>query len=103
MRHIALFASTLLLGACQMSGGGEAPTDSTSEALDSMPLDAVHDSMRRPPVLHWTSEDDQLIAPIWTGNDDKGSVYLPEYRGASVGIEDYVFAPPSGDCRNLKG
>ncbi len=103
MRHIALFASTLLLGACQMSSGGESSVGSTSEALDSTATDAVHDSMNRPPVLHWTHEDDELLAPIWTGNDDKGSLYLPEYRGASVGIEEYVFAPASGDCRNLKG
>lgn len=104
MRHIPLFAGSLMLVACQMGGSGtdEAP-GSAGQALRSEVHDKAHDSLKRPPVLHWTDADDEIIAPIWTGNDDKGQLYLPQWRGASVGIEEYVFAPADGDCRKLKG
>jgi hypothetical protein len=103
MRHIPLLAGGLLFVACQVGEGGEAPIGSTNEALSSEVHDAIHEALRKPPVLEWTHEDDELIAPVWVGNDDKGQLYLPQWRGASVGIEEYVYAPPSGDCRNLKG
>jgi hypothetical protein len=39
---------------------------------------------------------------VWSGDDDKGSLYTPLWRGNSPAIEDYVAAPPNGDCRQLK-
>jgi hypothetical protein len=103
MRQIPLLAGALLLVACQVGSGAESGTESTNEALGSSMNDEAHEAAHQPPVLRWTHADDELIAPIWTGNDDKGSLYLPQWRGASVGIEEYVYAPQSHDCRNLKG
>ena len=51
----------------------------------------------------WTSADDQLTAPIWSGNDEEGSLLAPMYRGASDGTEDYIYAPPNGDCTDARG
>jgi hypothetical protein len=51
----------------------------------------------------WTGLDDALLAPEWTGDYDEGSLFAPLWRGASSAIEDFVYAPPGGDCRPLKG
>src|SRR6185295_6920992 len=51
----------------------------------------------------WTPDDDKLVAPIWLGDDNRGALVAPMYRGASDGIEDYVYAPPDGDCENARG
>src|SRR5260370_41800984 len=29
------------------------------------------------PVLHWTEVDENIIAPMWRGNDEKGSLIAP--------------------------
>src|SRR5713226_3548981 len=54
------------------------------------------------PVLRWTEVDDNIIAPIWSGNDDKGYLITPLYRGAFPGIEDSVYTPPGRDCSRLR-
>jgi hypothetical protein len=59
--------------------------------------------LRPPPAARWTEVDDALVGPVWTGDYAEGSVYAPLWRGASSGIEDFVFAPPGGDCSGLKG
>jgi len=51
----------------------------------------------------WTQADEQLLIPVWMGDDDKGSLLSPMWRGAAAGIEDYVYTPPDGDCGNAKG
>jgi hypothetical protein len=45
----------------------------------------------------WADADENLISSIWSGNDDKGSLFAPLYRGAFVGIEDLVYTPADGD------
>jgi hypothetical protein len=50
----------------------------------------------------WNEEDENLISPVWTGNDDQGSLFAPLYRGAFVGIEDLVYTPPDGDCTKVR-
>ncbi len=40
------------------------------------------------PVLRWTEVDDNIIAPIWSGDDDKGYLITPLYRGAFPGRRD---------------
>ena len=55
-----------------------------------------------PPVLRWTEVDEHIIAPIWSGNDDRGSMIAPLYRGAFPGIEDFVYAPPDHDCSRVR-
>ena len=54
-------------------------------------------------VGNWNQADCKVLAPIWTGNDDKGQLFLPLWRGTAAAIEDWVPAPPSGNCENLKG
>lgn len=105
MRQLSLWAAAVVLVACDMQAAdeGEATLGSERQAVEASDKGAVQESLRRPPELRWTRADDELIAPVWKGNDDKGSLYLPQWRGASVGIEEYVWAPPSGDCRKLKG
>ncbi len=60
---------------------------------------AIGESINHP----WNHDDDKLIAPIWSGDDDRGSLVSPMYRGASAGIEDYIFTPSDGDCANARG
>jgi hypothetical protein len=104
MRQVSLVAAALLLFACDVrTVDDDKSLGSSSEALDSSAQGAVNESLRHAPSLRWSKADDELIAPTWRGNDDKGTLYLPQWRGASVGIEEYVWAPPSGDCRKLKG
>ena len=35
----------------------------------------------------WTQFDEQLVAPVWSGDDDRGSLVAPLYRGAAVAME----------------
>jgi hypothetical protein len=64
---------------------------------------AVQAALQHPPVLSWTEADDRVLAPTWHGDDDHGSVLVPQWRGAESGIEEYVYAPPGGDCRPIRG
>jgi hypothetical protein len=57
----------------------------------------------QPPVLAWTPVDDAVIAPVWSGDDNQGSLILPQWRGSGAAIEEYEYAPPSGDCRSMQG
>ena len=57
-----------------------------------------------PPNPRWTEADDVLIAPIWRGDDDHGSVYAPLFRGATPGLEERVYTRADHDCtKGAKG
>ncbi|UQA56123.1 hypothetical protein [Polyangium aurulentum] len=56
-----------------------------------------------PPKLFWSVFDDAVLAPVWLGDDDRGTLYTPLWRGCNGAIEDLVYAPPDGDCRKIKG
>jgi hypothetical protein len=66
-------------------------------------LKEVQESLRHPPVLSWTHVDEIAVAPVWAGNDEQGSVILPQWRGSGAAIEEYEYAPPNGDCRAMRG
>jgi hypothetical protein len=71
----------------------------TSQAESAAGYFAVIDAyLRQPPRSDWTEADQRVIAPRWLGDDDKGALLAPLYRGAFPGIEDLVWAPPDGDC-----
>jgi len=93
-----LTAVVCLLG-CAADRGPDEPTDHAALAEDHG-HDHDHDHGAR---SHWTKADDDLIAPVWKGDDDKGSLYTPLWRGANSAIEDFVYAPPDGDCSRVKG
>jgi hypothetical protein len=59
--------------------------------------------LQSPPSTEWTQADCKLLAPVWTGDDDHGQLFTPLWRGVAAGMEDYVAAPPDGDCADLKG
>jgi hypothetical protein len=65
-------------------------------------IDTVESALDSDPDPQWNAVDDALNAPVWRGNHDEGQLYTPLYRGALPGIEEYVYAPPSGDCRGMK-
>jgi len=44
-----------------------------------------------------------MVAPVWLGDDNRGALVAPMWRGASDGIEDYIYAPPDGDCTGARG
>jgi hypothetical protein len=92
----------MLATACQ-SGGEPAQGEPVQRTAQASSLEPVGASPMPPADPRWTQADEQILAPVWAGNDDQGSVYLPLWRGAAAAIEDYVFAPPDGDCRPLKG
>lgn len=56
-----------------------------------------------PAIPQWTQADDLILSPIWLGDNDKGTLYAPLWRGAFEGIEDYVYTPADGDCTKTKG
>jgi hypothetical protein len=99
MRKLTLYltapwlAGLALTGCLNRSGIG-----SSSEAVTT-----ARASLDAPPNPNWTQADEELIAPIWTGNQDKGQMYTPLYRGALPGLEEYVYTPPGGDCSPMKG
>ncbi|MGH7703972.1 MAG: hypothetical protein ACREMO_12830 [Gemmatimonadales bacterium] len=59
--------------------------------------------LREPATPRWTRADCKVLAPVWTGNDDRGQLFTPLWRGVAGAIEDYIPAPPGGNCANLKG
>ena len=85
---------TGLLWACVLSCSQRPPDDvSYQSALGSTAAssDQSLDAVRR-----------ELVAPIWSGDDDRGSLIAPLYRGAAVAIEDFVFVPPDHDCTDTR-
>jgi hypothetical protein len=65
-------------------------------------LATIEAALKRPPDPTWTEADEEIIAPLWTGDDEKGQLYTPLFRGALPGIEEYVYTPPDGHCTALK-
>src|SRR5215208_4418640 len=51
----------------------------------------------------WTQDDEDMLVPVWLGDDDRGALVSPMFRGTAAGIEDYVFTPDDRDCRNARG
>jgi hypothetical protein len=83
------------LASCQIDqGGGVGQQQSAISSVDNY--------LRRPPDREWTRADEDLIAPVWRGTDDKGTLFTPFHRAGSAAVEDFVYAPPDGDCTKLK-
>ena len=55
------------------------------------------------PMAKWTEADCKVISPIWTGDDNKGQLLTPLWRGASTAIEDWIVPSPPGSYPDLKG
>jgi hypothetical protein len=56
------------------------------------------------PLAHpWTQVDETLTGVIWLGDPERGALIAPMYRGASDGVEDYIFTPDDHDCQNARG
>lgn len=53
-------------------------------------------------TTQWTALDENVIAPQWSGDNAKGSMFMPLYRGGFPGIEDNVWTPADGDCTKTK-
>jgi hypothetical protein len=102
-RVIGLGAAATSFAAGIAGCGQGAKSDPEPLARTSSALTSSEAALRAPPDPHWTDADDDLIAPIWTGNAAKGQVYTPLFRGALPGIEELVFTPPDNDCRGRKG
>ena len=93
-----LVAGFMLVIGCQGKGFSGPGSISQGESIE--PASAA---LNGPDHARWTVADDLLIAPIWTGDDDHGSLYLPLWRNAVSAIEDYIPAPANGDCSKMKG
>jgi hypothetical protein len=97
---LAPCAAIALIAGCRADAkpvDGESTTAKTSSAMTTAEI-----ALNKTPNPNWSDADDDLIAPIWTGNSDKGQLYTPLWRGALPGIEELVYAPPNGDCRRVK-
>ena len=82
------------LGACLLACSQRPPDDvSYQRELGSTAASADR---------RWTQFDEQLVAPVWSGDDDRGSLVAPLYRGAAVAMEDFVFVPPDHDCTDSR-
>ncbi len=96
----------LCAAGCQRPDAGSERLDSTESAslsVDRLSKDAIQVDMQRPPTALWTEADEAIVGPVWTGDYEEGAVYTALWRGASSGMEDFVYAPPGGDCRGVKG
>lgn len=112
MSRTFVFATGILLVSCQGAtnqslddveqGSALTKCDGSNKSPSDLPI--VNAYLNSPPNnLNWTPADCKVIAPIWTGNDDKGQLLLPLWRGTAAAIEDWVPPPPSGNCEGLKG
>lgn len=64
-------------------------------------MNVITDYLSGPGKQEWTTADCKLLAPIWTGDDDKGQLFSPLWRGTGGGIDDWV--PPFPGCSGMKG
>jgi hypothetical protein len=97
----AAWAVALICVGCRGSSEGaeEGTTGTVAQQVSvSDPVKAAKDK----PVKQWTRADDEIISAIWLGDDDKGTLYAPLWRGAFPGVEDYVYAPSDHDCTKAK-
>ncbi|HEX4446197.1 MAG TPA: hypothetical protein VH044_05660 [Polyangiaceae bacterium] len=101
------------LGGCQGASAtdGAGDTIGTSTEAVSSCDDGSQDNdlqnealqaLAKPARTDWTSLDDKLIGPVWSGTDAKGAVISPLFRGGFPGMEDYIFTPANGDCTKMK-
>lgn len=98
---ISAFSCTLALLGC--SSASEPTDEVVGSAEQAVSYNAIKASLTTPPKPFWTAVDEAILAPVWAGDNDHGSIYIPLWRGANAGIEDLVYAPPDGDCRGIKG
>lgn len=97
MTRVLTFASALAVVAGCQYGAADQPTQRVAQYQTA--AHRAEQALRRPPDQRWTDVDDNLIAPVWVGDDDQGAVYMPLYRGAATAIEDITYTPPDHDCR----
>ena len=83
-RRLCLVAGLLLAGCQTYSAPAEdgVMQDSRFKQCDgsdkSNYLPVVNGYLNTPPRLgDWNQADCKVLAPIWTGNDDKGQLFLP--------------------------
>jgi hypothetical protein len=63
----------------------------------------ISDYLRGAASNRWTRADCKILSPVWTGDDSKGQLFIPLWRGVNAALEDWVAPPPSGNCEGLKG
>lgn len=102
-------AAFLLLCNCAQSGNDDSLASLNNDLRDCSRangnnyFEVVMNYLNGPSREEWTLADCKLLAPIWTGNDDKGQMFTPLWRSPGGGIEDFIPAPPNGNCEGLKG
>jgi hypothetical protein len=79
------------------------PSLRLSQHVNSLSVTTAGTPPEPSPSDRWTERDDAVLAPEWAGDYNEGSVFAPLWRGASSGIEDFVYSPPGGDCSPVKG
>jgi len=62
---------------------------------------AVNAYLTGPPGSLWTDADCRLMSPVWTGDDNKGQLFTPLWRGVGTAFEDYVVPTPAST--DIKG
>ena len=105
VRRSLLIIALCAAGCQRQDGSSDTPNSNelASPGPERVSIQTGPSPAAQPPAPHWTGVDDALVAPVWTGDYAEGSVFTPLWRGASSGIEDFVYAPPGADCRGLKG
>lgn len=105
MKSALVSLPLLLLVACSNSKHDVAQTSQAIEQGDDdeNPLPYLKAELAKAPVDTWTKADELVLAPVYIGDDNKGSMLVPQWRGSGAAIEEYVYAPPDHDCRKLKG
>jgi hypothetical protein len=97
---LTVYPALLLASGCQSRGPSVAATQQAESVFP--PGRDPSQALDEPPNPSWTRDDDLLIAPVWRGSDAKGQMYTPLWRGALPGMEEWVYTPPNGDCRQDK-
>ena len=88
----------VLFSACEV--GDVEPVAATQQSYE---VAVVKAAMNAPPNPNWTLADDLILAPLWKGDTEHGTLYTPLWRGSNAALEDLVYAPEDGDCSDIKG
>ena len=97
MKSTPVIAAALLCGCtfliplrAEDPSAGPGACDTNNQSGDY--LKVINTYLAGESVSRWIDADCRLIGPIWTGDDNKGQLYSPLWRGAGGAIEDWI--PP---------
>lgn len=112
MNKKTFIVASLLLANCANQNGAQESIDTIEQQVNTTNCmgedlgnywDEIQGYLGGAAKTRWTKADCKLLAPVWTGNDEKGQLFTPLWHGANAAVEDWIPALSPGACNNLKG